>query len=150
MVFGDPADTIVPGESIVLAAEISIDRTVRTQTNVTAIPVDEDGNEIPGRSVANTSTIFLQAVDPEGIPGFTAGVRATWNVLVTLGQVLVLAAGVLIPLIPILLLAWFGWRAYRRRNPKTPPLQPPTLRQPVPAGAPAQEETQSTQEGSDE
>jgi hypothetical protein len=89
-------------------------------------------------------------VDPEGIPGFTAGVRATWNVLVTLGQVLVLAAGVLIPLIPLLLIAWFGWRAYRRRNPKTPPLQPPSLRQPVPAQVATEDKATTTEEDSDE
>ena len=115
VVFGDLDETIVPGESIVLAAEIEADRTVRTQTTVTAIPVDEEGSEIPGRSVSNTATMLIEAVDPGGIPTFGEGLEASLELLVTVGAVLVLLAGSLIPFLPLLVVGWILWRRFGRR-----------------------------------
>ena len=111
-VFGDPSAAIEPGESILLAAEIEPERTVRTRTTVTAQAVDSEGESIPGRPVAQTVTMFIEAVAPVGIPGFTEGLAASWEVLVRLSQVVVLIAGGLIPFIwvPALLLFWW----YRR------------------------------------
>jgi hypothetical protein len=115
VVFGDPDTPIEPGESILLAAELLPERDLRTRTTVTAVPVDEDGGEIPGRPASSTVTMFIGAADPGGIPSFTEGLEASWDLLVDFGQLLVLVAGALIPFVWIPFVAWFGWRAWRRR-----------------------------------
>ena len=97
LVFGDLGTPIEPGESIVMATETVAERSLRTQTTVTATPVNEDGDVLSTRKVANTVTVFIQAVDPGGIPTFSEGLEASWDVLVNLGQVLILFAGALLP-----------------------------------------------------
>lgn len=113
-VFGDTDITLEPGESIVLAAEVVAERNLRTQTQVTAIPVDEEGNELSERPAASTVTMFVNAVDPGGVPTFTDGLEASWDLLVRLGQVLVLLLGALIPFFWVPLVLWVLWRLRRR------------------------------------
>lgn len=121
VVFGEPTGTIEPGESILLAAEVMVPRNLRTRTTVTAQPVDEEGDAFPGRPVARTVTIVIDGVDPGGIPSFSEGLVGSWNVLVSLVQVLVLTLGALIPFfwVPIL-----GWVVWRMRRPRTADLSP--------------------------
>ncbi len=117
VVFGDPAGEIEPGESILLAGEIVADRSYRTQTTVTATPIDEGGNPLPRRSVSTTAAIFIEAVDPGGIPTFGEGLQASWELLVSLAQLLVLAAGVLVPFVWVPLVLWLLWRLLSGRSP---------------------------------
>ncbi len=118
VVFGDPVTAIEPGESIILAAEVVPERNLRTQTTVTAQPVNEDGESVPGRPAASTVTIFIEAVDPGGIPGFGEGLETSWELLVRLGQVLVLVAGALIPFLWVPLVLWLLLRMRRTRSAK--------------------------------
>ena len=120
VVFGDPTTAMEPGESIILAADVVPERSLRSQTTVTAQPVNEEGEPVPGRPAANTVTIFIDAVDPGGIPSFTDGLQASWDLLVRLGQVLILFAGTLIPFFWVLLVLWFLWRMRRNRSIQTP------------------------------
>jgi len=113
-VFGDTDATLEPGESIVVAAEVITERSVRTQTQVTATPVDEEGNELSGRPAAATVTMFVQAVDPGGIPSFTEGLEASWELLIRLGQIFVLVLGALLPFFWVPLVIWLVWRLRRR------------------------------------
>ena len=62
-----------------------------------------------------TVGMFVDAEDPGGIATFGDGLETSWNLLVSLGQVLVLLAGALLPFIWVPVLAWFGWRYLRRR-----------------------------------
>ncbi len=119
-VFGDPTTAIEPGQSIILAAELVPERSLRTQTTVTAEPVSEDGEPLPGRPTARTITIFIDAVDPGGIPSFTEGLQASWDVLVRLGQTLTLSLGALIPFFWVPLVLWLLWRIRRTRSVQTP------------------------------
>lgn len=116
VVFGDPVTAIEPGESIILAAEVVPERNLRTQTTVTAQPVNEDGESVPGRAAASTVTIFIEAVDPGGIPGFGEGLETSWELLVGLGQVLVLVAGALIPFLWVPIILWLLLRMRRTRS----------------------------------
>ena len=116
VVFGDATKAIEPGESIVLAAEFVAKRNLRTQTTVTAQPVNEEGGSLPGRAAASTITIFIDAVDPGGIATFGKGLGASWELLVGLGQVLVLLAGGLIPFFWVPLLFWLLWRMRQTRS----------------------------------
>jgi hypothetical protein len=116
VIFGDPGAPMEPGESIVLATETVAERSLRTQTTVTATPVNEDGDVLSTRKAANTVTMFIQAVDPGGIPTFAEGLQASWGLLVDLAQVLILFAGALIPFFWVPILLWLGWRFIKRRT----------------------------------
>ncbi|MEX2653661.1 MAG: DUF4349 domain-containing protein [Acidimicrobiia bacterium] len=118
-VFGDMDQVLEPGESIVMAAHIAADRSWRTQTNVTALPVDEDGNVRDGRSVANTSTISISAVDPGGVPGFGDGLERSFELLVMLLQMLVYLVAAVIPFFWIPLGIWWLFRRGSRTGGKS-------------------------------
>lgn len=136
VVFGDPGGTIEPGQSIILAAEISPERRTRTQTRITANPVDQNGDPVAGRTLSNTSSIFIDVVDPGGLPGFEDGLSNGWELLQIFWSGTRVATGFVIGLAPLFAVAaglWF----WRRRNhqqalaaaaipPPTPPAAPAT------------------------
>lgn len=118
VVWGDPNGTLEPGQSMVLAHEIKVERNLRTQTRVNAVPVDQDGNRVEGREVASTVTMNIEAVDPGGLPGFQDALDASGEVFLFIGGLFVLAAG----LLPILLLvgllaALWIWLSHRDKKP---------------------------------
>jgi hypothetical protein len=128
-VLGSSEDTLEPGQSIVLAAELVAERRIKTQTNITAVALDKDGNPLD-RPVSNKNSIEIAVVDPVGIPGFTDGLESSWRLLLDGGQWGILLVGVLIPFLWVPLLLWWLWR--RRRTVASVPPQPDD--QPVPAG----------------
>jgi hypothetical protein len=113
VVFGDPDGSLEPGDSLIVAAEVTPERDLRTRTTVTAQAVDEEGTEIGTRPVSQTVTVHVDTVDPGGIPTFAEGLEASWDLLVRLGQTLVLLLGALIPFFWVPLIAWFVWRMRR-------------------------------------
>lgn len=115
VVFGDPNRPLEPGESMMLAVELVPDRDLRTRTTVTAAPVDEEGEDLPG-AASTTVTFFVDTVDPGGIPGFTEGLDASWDLLVALGRLALLIAGAVLPFLWVPVAAWLGWRMWRSRN----------------------------------
>jgi hypothetical protein len=122
VVFGEPAGTLQPGQTMTLAAEIVLERSVRTQTRVNAIPVDPEGRPLESRAAADTDSISLTADDPGGLPGFGDGLSGGVALLAFLGSVIVLAAGAILPfvwLIPLIALA--VWWRRRRISKKGPP-----------------------------
>jgi len=121
VVFGDLEATLEPGQFVILAAEVTPERTLRTQTRVTAAPVDGDGNALDSRRVSTTATVLLEAVDPGGLPGFSEGLDSSVDVLQTLGGVVVLVAGAVIPFAWLLLVLGVAirWRRGRERGGRT-------------------------------
>jgi len=113
LVFGDPTRSMEPGDSLILAAELTPERDLRARTTITAQAVDEEGTELGTRPVSHTATIFVDTVDPGGIPTFTEGLEASWELVVRLGQTLVLVLGALIPFLWVPLIAWLVWRMRR-------------------------------------
>ena len=111
-VFIQPADILEPGQSAVYFLELPADQTLRLQTRVGAVALDDAGEPIPGRTVADTATATIQAVDPGGVPTFADGVESSWNALVFVAQLLVLAIGAVLPFIWILGVFWL-WRRWR-------------------------------------
>jgi hypothetical protein len=116
LVFGELDRPLEPGQSIVLATSVDVERTLRTQTRVTATPLTEEGTAIEGRTVSNTSTITLAAEDPGGIPSFGEGLERSWEALVNLAKLLILGVGIAIPFIWVLGLIWLYLRWRSRRD----------------------------------
>ena len=115
VVFGDLDVPLEPGQSVVLATSLDVERTLRSQTRVTATPLNEDGTLLEGRSVANTSTATLVAEDPGGVPGFSEGLSESWKVLVNIIKLIILTIGAIIPFIWAIPLLWLLWRWRRDR-----------------------------------
>ena len=119
VVWGDPNGVLEPGQSMVLAYETTVERSLRTQARVSAVPVDQDGNRVEGREVASTSVMSITAEDPGGLPGFRDGLDASWNALQWIGGVVVLLAGAVLPfVIPLVLWAALVLWIVRRRPEK--------------------------------
>ena len=116
LLYGDLGTPIEPGQSLVLATETVAERSLRTQTTVTATPVNEDGDVLSSRTAVNTVTTFIQAVDPGGIPSFSEGLKASWEVLANLVRAVILFAGAIIPFFWVPVLAWLAWRLIKRRE----------------------------------
>lgn len=119
VVFGDLEESLEPGQSVLLAYELVAERDIRTQTTVVATPVDEEGTPLPGREAASTGSFFVDAVDPGGIPGFGEALGESWELLVTLGQILLLVAGSLVPFVWIPILVWALLRVRKKRKEPT-------------------------------
>lgn len=112
VVFGDPNGVLQTGQSLVLASEVDLSRDVRTQTRVGAVPVDQDGNRLEGREVSSTQGIFLNAVDPGGLPGFRDSFDASVDALQSLVGIVILAAGAAVPFFWVPIVGWLflRWR----------------------------------------
>jgi hypothetical protein len=115
VVYGS-TDLLEPGQSVVLAAEITVERDLRTQTRVTAEPVKEEtGEVIANRTVSTTESSFLFVDDEGGLPGFSDGLSASWDLLKNIGGLGVLFAGSVLPF--LWLVALLGiWLVARRRR----------------------------------
>jgi len=119
VVFGDLDQPLEPGQSVVLATSVEMERTLRTQTRVTATALNDDGTPIEGKTVSNTSTITLAAEDPGGIPGFSDGLQGSWQVLVNMFKLVILAIGIAVPFFWVIaavgLLVWWSRRRSTER-----------------------------------
>jgi hypothetical protein len=115
VVWGDPQGILEPGQSMVLAHEITVERNQRTQTRVSAVPVDQDGNRVEGREVASTVSMGIDALDPGGLPGFMDGLTASWEALLAIGGLLILLAGAILPFVWLIPILWLVWRWRQRR-----------------------------------
>jgi hypothetical protein len=116
VVWGDAAGILEPGQSLVLAHETVVERNQRTQTRVSAEPVDQDGNRVEGREIAATVSMPISALDPGGLPGFGDGMEASMEALFTIGGLLILFAGAILPFIWVLPIAWLLYRWSQRRE----------------------------------
>lgn len=141
VVFGSLEDALEPGQSIILAAEVTPERRTRTQTRITATAVDQDGNPVAGRTISNTSSLIIDVVDPGGLPGFSDGLDSGWELLQitwSAGNVLV---GFIIGLAPILALiaGFLFWRRQKRRDngAHAAGSDPTSVPPPPPPGSPA-------------
>jgi len=116
IVFGDPTQILEPGQVIDLAYEVEVSRDLRTQTRVSAIPVNADGDPVTARQVAQTGSIFVGATDPGGLPGFGDGLSAGWDLLKNIAGLAVLAFGAILPFIWLIPVVWLAVRWRRRRQ----------------------------------
>jgi uncharacterized coiled-coil protein SlyX len=116
VVFGDLEAALEPGQFAILAAELLPERSLRTQTRVTAAPVNPDGEVLENRRVSVTDAAFLDVEDPGGLPGFSDGLDASVEALANVGGFLILLAGSLLPFVWVPLVVWLVVRRLRRRH----------------------------------
>jgi len=145
VVVGNPAGTLQPGQSFTLAFEVEVDQDVRTRTRVEATPINQDGEPIEGRTVAATTQTSIQAVDPGGLPGFSDGLEAAWDMLLWLGGVIVLLAGLLLPFIWVPIVLWLIWRWRRKRMDDEPAESGATAATAAATAEPATEEAETVE-----
>ena len=116
VVLGDPG-RLEPGQSLVLATDLTVERDLRTQTRVTAEPVKEETGEIiAGRTISRTETSFIVVDDAGGLPGFGDSLSASWDVLKSLGGIVVVLVAAAIPFLWLALLALALTIWLRRRD----------------------------------
>lgn len=121
LVFGTGEEALEPGASVVYASEWEVGSTVRLQTRVAAVPLDESGEPVEGRGVADTAIATIVAVDPGGLPGFGDGLEASWELLSLLGGLIVLGLGAAVPFLWVIPVIWLIVRWLdRRRSPRDP------------------------------
>lgn len=116
VVFGDVEGTLERGQSLILASEITPERRFRTQTRVAASPVNEEGTVLEARAVSQVASLQIVAVDPGGLPGFDDGLSSGTELVQIIWGTIVLSAGFLVGLAPLLLVmgAVIWWLRRRR------------------------------------
>lgn len=133
LVRGQPT-LLEPGQTLVLAHQIAVERDLRTQTRVSAVPVKEEtGEAVPGRKVTRTITAFISVGEPDGIPTFGEGLSAGWKLLRNIGLVAAVVAGAVIPFlwVPVILFGVFVW-SRRKRAERKESQPPPTPKKAAP------------------
>lgn len=118
-VFGT-IDELAPGQSALVAFEVSPERTQRLRTRVVAVPTDGVGNDAAGPAVSSQVGFDLRTFEPEGDPGFGDGFSVAVDFLGAIWVAIKVVIGFLIPmliLLPFIWLAWRGWKEFRSRRP---------------------------------
>lgn len=123
LVSGDPAVPLAPEESLLWSLELTSDTNLRLRTTVTAVPADANGGALDVQPVVDTAVSQVEVVEPEGITGFSDGLAQSWEVLVNIGRITVLAIAWILP---------FSWLAViaavvvtrRRRRAAAPAAEP--------------------------
>lgn len=116
VVDGDPDQLLEPGDTLLLAYGVEVDRRLRPQTRVSAIPVTADGVVLEDRTVASTTSVTLRSEDPGGIPSFSEGLSRSWRALVGFFEVVLLTAGLALPFIWVPFVVYFLALWIRRRG----------------------------------
>ncbi|MGI9615296.1 MAG: DUF4349 domain-containing protein [Acidimicrobiales bacterium] len=132
-VFGSLSE-LAPGQSVLVAHELTAERDIQLRTRVVAVPIDEETGEQSGPTVDQQAEFGLRTFEPDTDPGFTDGFSSAVDILKGVWVGAKVTVGFLIPLlvlVPFLWLAWQGWRWLRRRR---PPTQKQPVNQPMPPG----------------
>lgn len=118
VVDGDPTAVLEPGQTVILAYQTTADRHLRTRTTIKAVPISAEGDPIEGvREPTVTAAFTVAAFQPAGLPGFTDGLQASWELLGDVGRLALLALGAALPFAWLPPLLWWAVRMIRRRSP---------------------------------
>jgi hypothetical protein len=117
---GDLMLPLQPGERLILAFETEADPQQYTAVDVSATPVDEDGDPLRVGYETDVTEAFLDVIPDDSLPGFMDALSAAWETFMKFVGVLVLAAGAVIPWlwVPVLGGAYWWWRK-RRSKPES-------------------------------
>jgi hypothetical protein len=132
LVLGTPEE-LNPGQSVFFAKQMTIERDLPLRAESTGVPTDAVTGE-PANPAVRTSTSPVIRVNEDAVDtGFGDGFDASVGLLAGLWQALRILVGFVLPLLvllPILWIAWMGYRRIRDRSQamtaeKLQPTQPP-------------------------
>jgi len=94
---------------------VTVDRRIRDDLTVTAVPINEAGDPVPERQVEVTKRIAIDiaaAPEPGGLPGFGDAWDAGVSSLVGVGSVALVVLGAVLPWLwlPVIVLGIMWWR----------------------------------------
>lgn len=115
VVGGSLEASLAPDESVTLFYEGTAEQSFNGQAQVTARPVDSSGSPVGQGTVAARSSIGFSVVADNSLPGFVSGFESGWATLTAVVSAVVLGVAFMLPILPLLALAWFGLRVLRRR-----------------------------------
>ncbi len=137
-------DELAPGQSAMVAYEITPERASRPRPRVSGIPTDGISSDATGTAVSTTSEFQIRTFEAETDPGFGDGWDAARDLLSGLWIMLTVLVGFLIPLLVLLPILWLIWRGLsmvlarrrdRREAARIAATPPPPEPQPVPAAS---------------
>ncbi len=123
---------LAPDASLALFYEGTADKSFNGQAQVTARPVDAEGAPVGQGTVAGRSSASVSVAPDNSLPGFVSGFESGWAALTAVISAVVLGIAFMLPLLPLLVLAWFGARLLRRHL-AARPAKPAAYTPPPPA-----------------
>ena len=115
-VSGDPTRPLAPGESVVVAVEVTLDESVRPVGSVTAQPVDDDGEPLATARVGQRAQVDIDVAADDSLPGLGRALSAGWSAFVTVLTLLALGLAVALPFLWIIpVAALIAWLIRRRQ-----------------------------------
>ncbi len=120
LVQGSTERPLEPGQRLVYSYEFeaSGNRILSTaKVQASAVPAaDTTDTTVSVDSVSDTDDIAISVVPKQTDPGFADGLGTGWNGLTEIVRTLLVVAGFLLPFIWVFPLAFFAYRAWRRRQ----------------------------------
>ena len=104
-VFGD-ADSLLPGQSLIQAYEITAERDQALRLSVTATPTDGTSSAAVGPTVRTNSTPVVRIDEDAVDPGFGDGFGAAVSLLAGLWQLVRVVAGFIVPMLIFVPFIW--------------------------------------------
>jgi hypothetical protein len=120
VVEGDLSVPLQPGDRIILAFQTEADPDQYSSVEISATPVDEDGDPLRIGAATEVHEVGLTIIRDDSLPGFQDSLSAAWDAFLKVVGVVVLGAGAIIPFLWVPILAGGVWW-WRKRRPNTTP-----------------------------
>ena len=132
------------GASVTLVAPLEAELFVDGRAQATALPVSAEGIDLLLGRTAGRDDLELDVAEDPSLPGFLDGLSTGVGVVLALVEVLVLAAGLLLPFVWLVPIVWFGRRWWKQRKLANMPPPPTGLAESSPPVGPAYENAAAT------
>ena len=113
VVFGD-ADDLQPGQALMLAYDLTAERSVNMRVTVTGVPTNGTSTDAAGEIVRTTLTPRISVDQSAVSAGFGDGFSAATSLLASLWVFLQVLVGFILPLLVLLPFAWIALVGLRR------------------------------------
>jgi hypothetical protein len=109
-------DVLAPGDEVIAWARIEAAPRRHPNPSVTVVPVDDEGQVIRQTTTVSQEDVSLGVVEDTSLPGFVESLSLGWGALVWIFAMLVVAVGVLAPLLLVAVPVAAGVIWWRRRD----------------------------------
>ncbi len=132
-VFGS-TEELAPGQSAIVAHEVTPERSIQLRTRVVATPIDESTGGQAGPTIDELVEYSVPTFVPDTDPGFTDGFSSAVDVLKAIWVATKVVIGFLLPLLVLVPFLWAAWQGVRWLRRRRPPAANPPWTQPAPPG----------------